>query len=108
MKGTSAAASNAAAVAIMMLQANPKLTPLQVYDILAETAIYMGPRSPIGIRRNLIAQYDRDSGAGYIDANAAVKRVKEGLKPPVKILPKATKNAKSTKAQKKPKLRKRA
>ena len=41
MVGTSAAAPNAASVAILLLQANPDLTPLQIYSILEDTAIDM-------------------------------------------------------------------
>jgi hypothetical protein len=60
--GTSAAAPNAAAVAILMLQANPNLTPTELYTILQETAIDM--KTP---------GFDFDSGFGYIDALAAVE-----------------------------------
>jgi len=45
-----------------MLQANPTLTPLQVYSILQKTAIDMNTGG-----------FDFDTGYGYIDANAAVR-----------------------------------
>jgi hypothetical protein len=60
--GTSAASPNAAAVAILMLQANPNLTPTEVYTLLQDTAIDM--QTP---------GFDFDSGFGYIDALAAVE-----------------------------------
>ena len=55
--GTSAAAPHAAAVAALMLEANPSLTPPHVQDLLEQTAAPLG--SPIP---NL------DSGFGRIDA----------------------------------------
>lgn len=67
--GTSAAAPNAAAVAAILLQVDPTLTPLEVYDILAKSAIDMATDG-----------YDFDTGAGYIDAVAAVNLVK-GIDP---------------------------
>jgi subtilisin family serine protease len=58
--GTSAAAPNAAAVAALLLQANPSLTPAGVTNILEQTAI--AARGPAGA-----------VGAGLIDAAAAVR-----------------------------------
>ncbi len=58
--GTSAAAPNAAAVAALMLQASPSLTPAQVSAILASSAITA--HGPAG-----------STGAGLIQATAAVK-----------------------------------
>lgn len=49
----------------MLLQIKPNLTPLQVYDIMASTAIDMG--TPC---------FDFDSGPGLVDASAAVLRVR--------------------------------
>jgi Hint domain/Subtilase family len=57
--GTSAAAPQAAAVAALMLQANPNLTTAQVSNLLAQSALSM----------NLPAAYQ---GAGLIQATAAV------------------------------------
>jgi hypothetical protein len=59
--GTSAAAPNAASVAILMLQKNPNLTPLEIYSILENTAIDMNTPG-----------FDFDSGYGLIDALGAV------------------------------------
>lgn len=98
-EGTSAAAPNAAAVALLMLQVNPRLKPLEVYDIMARTAIDMGPPG-----------WDSDTGSGYIDANAAVNMVRLLLAPPkVKTVPttKAQKKVKAAKPKKRRKPRKR-
>jgi subtilisin family serine protease len=58
--GTSAAAPNAAAVAALMLQVNPNLTPAQLSAILASSTVTA--RGPAG-----------GAGAGLIQAAAAVK-----------------------------------
>jgi hypothetical protein len=59
--GTSASAPHAAAVAALLLQSKPTLTPLKIYKILENTAIDMGaPR------------FDNDSGFGLIWADAAL------------------------------------
>jgi len=62
--GTSAAAPHAAAVAALMLDANPALTPAEVYTALEGTAIDM--ETP-GL--------DFDSGFGFIRAELAVDAV---------------------------------
>src|SRR5262249_33359790 len=59
--GTSAAAPHAAAVAALMLQAVPTMTPAQVLTTLESTALDMG--SP---------GFDNDSGFGLIQADAAL------------------------------------
>src|SRR5262245_38436125 len=60
--GTSAAAPHAAAIAGLVKSANPSLTPAQIRTALTSTAIDIeGP----GV--------DRDSGAGILDAFAAVQ-----------------------------------
>ncbi|MGH7138499.1 MAG: S8 family serine peptidase, partial [Pirellulales bacterium] len=62
--GTSAAAPSAAAVAALMLQADPALTPQMIHDTLATTAIAMSTTST------------NSAGAGLIDASAAVTSVR--------------------------------
>lgn len=59
--GTSAAAPHAAAVAALMLDANPNLSPAEVYAILENTALDMGEPG-----------VDFDSGYGLIQADRAV------------------------------------
>jgi hypothetical protein len=59
--GTSAAAPHAAAIAALVRQANGSLTPAQVSDIMANTAVDIAAPG-----------YDTDSGAGRYDALAAV------------------------------------
>ncbi len=59
--GTSAAAPNAAAVAALLLQANPNFTPTQVNARLISTALDVNT-----------AGFDALTGAGLIDAYAAV------------------------------------
>ena len=59
--GTSAAAPHAAAVAALMLEVNPSLTPASIYSALEGTAIDMGP-----------AGFDFDSGFGLIQADLAI------------------------------------
>src|SRR5262249_1741291 len=59
--GTSAAAPHAAGVAALMKQANPTLTPAQIYSVLANSAIAMAnPFSPA---------YNYAAGAGLIQAD---------------------------------------
>ncbi|HJV08126.1 MAG TPA: S8 family serine peptidase [Acidimicrobiales bacterium] len=57
--GTSAATPHAAAFAALLLDANPALTPAQIYTQLETTAIDMGP-----------AGFDFDTGFGFIQAQS--------------------------------------
>src|SRR5262249_47381507 len=59
--GTSAAAPHAAAVAALLLQARPTLTPAQIRAVLESTALNMGA-----------AGFDNDTGFGLIQADAAL------------------------------------
>ena len=60
--GTSAAAPHAAAVAALVLEKQPAITPTGIYSTLASTAIDMGPPG-----------FDFDSGFGLIQADAALQ-----------------------------------
>lgn len=62
--GTSAAAPHAAALAVLLLQANSNLTPAEIYSALGSTAIDMGPPG-----------YDPDTGFGLVQAPEAVYAV---------------------------------
>ncbi len=83
--GTSAAAPNAAAVAALMLEANPALTPADIERILEETAVDItAPFSLTNPSASFTAAFqdlasvgvapgtDARTGAGLIDAAAAV------------------------------------
>lgn len=60
--GTSAAAPHAAAVAALMLEINPLLSPDDIYSILKDTALDMEESG-----------FDYDSGYGLIQADLAVE-----------------------------------
>jgi subtilisin family serine protease len=62
--GTSAAVPHSAAIAALMLNKNPFLSPTQVQQMLKATAVDIGPPGP-----------DESAGAGRIDALAAVSAV---------------------------------
>jgi hypothetical protein len=76
--GTSASAPHVAAVAALMRQKNPDLTPAQVREILEETARPVDKR--FTSNRPLIVDpitlgpdgYNDDAGAGLVDAEAAI------------------------------------
>ena len=59
--GTSAAAPDAAAVAALMLSARATLTPLDVKNLMMDSAIDMGAKG-----------FDNQTGAGLVDANSGV------------------------------------
>ena len=61
--GTSAAAPNVAALALLMLQAAPDLSPSEVYRILEQSAIDMNEPG-----------FDFDSGHGFVNGLLAVKK----------------------------------
>jgi subtilisin family serine protease len=62
--GTSAAAAHAAAVAALLLELKPTLTPAQIYETLERSVIDMG-----------FPGFDNDNGFGFIQADAALAAV---------------------------------
>jgi subtilisin family serine protease len=60
--GTSAAAPHAAAVAALLLEKQPTITPTGIYSTLESTALDMGPPG-----------FDFDSGSGLLQADAALQ-----------------------------------
>jgi hypothetical protein len=58
--GTSAATPHVASIAALMLQANPALTPTEIYQALRNSALPMASTSP-----------NFDSGNGFVQADAA-------------------------------------
>jgi len=72
--GTSAATPHAASIAALMLQANPALTPTQIYQALQNSALPMATPAP-----------NYQSGYGFIQADAAFALLPQ-VAPPVPTL----------------------
>ena len=72
--GTSAAAPNSAAVAALMLQLDPNLTPSEIYQILAETSVKI-PAPQYHPSNSVNDQFNYATGAGLIRADHAMARV---------------------------------
>ncbi|MGC1953318.1 MAG: S8 family serine peptidase [Gammaproteobacteria bacterium] len=71
--GTSAAAPHAAGVAALLLQVRPSLPPVQVYEILEDTAIDMDdPATP-----EFDDGFDFGTGYGLIQADAALNQINQ-------------------------------
>jgi len=66
--GTSAATPHVAGIAALLLQANSTLTPNAIYTALAGSALPMGDATG----------YNFNSGAGFVQAEAAITRVPPG------------------------------
>ena len=69
--GTSAATPHVASIAALMLEANPALTPAQIYQALRSSALPMGTASP-----------NFDSGYGFVQADAAFALIPKTAPPP--------------------------
>jgi hypothetical protein len=68
--GTSAAAPHAASIAVLMLQADPALTPTQIYSFLQQST------TPIGVTPNPGGgTYNFAAGYGFVQANLAAQMV---------------------------------
>jgi hypothetical protein len=68
--GTSAAAPHAASIAVLMLQADPALTPTEIYSILQQSA------APMGVTPNPTAgTFNFDAGYGFVQANLAAQMI---------------------------------
>jgi len=68
--GTSAAAPHAASIAVLMLQADPALTPTQIYSILQQST------APMGATPNPTAgTYNFAAGYGFVLADKAAQMV---------------------------------
>ena len=72
--GTSAAAPNSAAVAALMLQLDPDLTPSEIYQILAETSVKI-PAPQYHPSNSVNDQFNYATGVGLIRADHALARV---------------------------------
>jgi subtilisin family serine protease len=69
--GTSAAAPHVAAVAALMLQANPRLSPAEINRALEQTALDMDdPNTP-----GFDVGFDYGSGSGLIQADRAIAKI---------------------------------
>jgi Subtilase family len=76
--GTSAAAPHAASIAVLLLQADPALTPAQIYSMLQQSGAPMGVSSnpTVGVTPNPTAgTFNFDAGYGFVQANVAAQMV---------------------------------
>jgi hypothetical protein len=68
--GTSAAAPHVASIAALFLQADPALTPAQIYSFLQQST------SPMGVTPSPTAgTFNFDAGYGFVQANLAAKMI---------------------------------
>jgi Subtilase family len=76
--GTSAAAPHAASIAVLMLQADPSLTPTQIYTILQQST------APMGVTPNPTAStptFNFAAGYGFVQADMAAQMVSPIIPP---------------------------
>jgi Subtilase family len=76
--GTSAAAPHVASIAVLLLQADPALTPAKIYSVLQQSAAPMGVRSnpTVGVTPNPTAStFNFDAGYGFAQANIAAQMI---------------------------------
>ena len=66
--GTSAAAPHAAGIAVLLLQADPSLTPAQIYSVLQQSAVPIGA-TPTAAAPNYTA------GFGFVQADEAAGKI---------------------------------
>ena len=88
--GTSAATPQVAGVCALMLSVNPDLKPADVLRILRATArpVATGSASALSVPPNGTAMEGEDAtGAGLVDASAAVDRARAEIRPPGAIPP---------------------
>src|ERR1700728_4347457 len=92
--GTSSAAPHAASIAVLMLQADPSLTPTQIYTILQQSTV------PMGVTPNPTAStptFNFAAGYGFVLADMAAQMVPAIIPPaptlsvsPTSIVPSAS------------------
>ncbi|MEE9252374.1 MAG: S8 family serine peptidase [Thermodesulfobacteriota bacterium] len=84
--GTSASAPHAAGVAALVLEADPALTPIQVGEVIRDTAVDISDGMVASLSGNNAVSrslfYDTNSGFGRIDAFAAVSAAVPPPPPP--------------------------
>jgi hypothetical protein len=76
--GTSAAAPHVASIAALLLQADPALTPAEIYSVLQQGAAPMGA-TPDPTATTPIFNFD--SGYGFVQANIAAQKIPAVLPP---------------------------
>ncbi|MEO1147801.1 MAG: S8 family serine peptidase [Cyanobacteria bacterium J06638_22] len=81
--GTSAAAPNAAAIAALLKQADPSLTPDEIYTLLQTTALDMDDPATPGFDTG----FDNTTGFGLIQADRALQALADSNQPADELSP---------------------